>query len=247
MTSSPIYISKLHPKWVFLDLDDTLWDFHANSEVALTVLYNQTEYLSNIYSEYTDFSDAYHAQNDRLWELYHHARISSAELKTERFAALLRRAYSEEDAVRLAAELNGTYLDTLGRQTRVMEGAVELLQWLQPRYLVGILSNGVLNVQYQKLYNSPMWTYVQRMIVSDEIGVNKPDTRIFRYAEAETGATAGECLMVGDNPDADICGALDARWNAVYFNRKGKPLTRAGVPVIDRLTDLRALLEDPLA
>lgn len=239
---TPILNKYISPKWVFLDLDDTLWDFHANSEIALKILYNSSEYLSQLYPDYQVFSDVYHRENNIVWNLYHHALISAEELKRRRFAVLLDKFMPEEKAATLAMELNEKYLDTLGRQTLISDGAEELLQHLSERYLIGVLSNGFIDVQYRKLYSSPLWRYVQRMVVSDEIGITKPDARIFRHAEAAVGALPGECVMIGDNPDADICGALDAGWNAIYYNRHNRPLLREGAAEVSSLRDIIGML-----
>ena len=61
------------------------------------------------------------------------------------------------------------------------------------------------------------------MIISDEIGIQKPDAQIFRFAEQETGATPETSVMIGDNPSNDIAGALEAGWRAIYYDIKGKP------------------------
>ena len=63
------------------------------------------------------------------------------------------------------------------------------------------------------------------MVISDEIGIQKPDPRIFRYAEQATGATTDSTLMIGDNPTNDIQGALNAGWHAIYFDRKDRPFS----------------------
>ncbi len=84
------------------------------------------------------------------------------------------------------------------------------------------------------------------MVISDEIGIQKPDSRLFRYAEQATGAIAAQTIMIGDNPDNDIQGALRAGWNAIFFNCKGKIFSSDSdlfLGTIYRLVDIPNLIE----
>lgn len=235
--AEPIKIAKKGLRWVFFDLDDTLFDFRANSDSALLKLYKTDEYISQLYPDFQRYVDVYHAANLRLWEAYHHGRITAGVLRRERFQALFRGAGVPPDAD-LAESWDKRYLDILSDESRLVPGALDILERAREHYLIGILSNGFREVQYKKLRTTGLWRYVQRMVVSDEIGVNKPDARLFRFAELAVGARPGECLMIGDNPDADIKGAIDAGWRAIYFNRIGKPAIVSGVPETDSLADI---------
>lgn len=235
--AEPIKIAKNGLRWVFFDLDDTLFDFRANSDSALLKLYKEDEYISNLYPDYQEYANVYHQANSRLWEAYHHASITADFLRRERFQALFRGAGLPPDAKR--AELwDKRYLDILALESRLVPGAIDILERAREHYLIGILSNGFREVQYKKLQTTGLWRYVQRMVVSDEIGINKPDARLFRFAEQAVGARPEECLMIGDNPDADIKGAVDAGWRTVYFNRNGKPALVTGIPETDSLDDI---------
>ena len=230
-------------KWVFIDLDDTLWDFSANSDVTLQKLYRNFEIFSLYYPEYEEFDEAYHLKNSELWDLYHHGHIEQEYLKLERFRWLLvSKGYACGDVDELSAAMNEWYWDELARCRELVDGAVDLLECLRERYLIGVLSNGFADVQYRKLLTSGLWRYVQRMVVSDEIGVQKPDRRIFDYALSEVGAVADEVIMIGDNPDADIYGAKSAGWRTIYFNRKGKPSVSAADAEVASLGDVKAYL-----
>lgn len=230
-------------KWVFIDLDDTLWDFSANSNAVLHKLYNNFEIFPCYYPDYTEFHEAYHLKNSELWNLYHHGYIEQEFLKLERFRWLLvKKGYETDDVDMLSTEMNEWYLTELSRCTMLVDGAIELLESLSKRYLIGILSNGFANVQYRKLQTGGLWRYVQRMVVSDEIGVQKPDRRIFDYALREVGAEVNEVIMIGDNPDADINGAKFAGWRTIYFNRMGKPSVSVADAEVVSLCDVMTYL-----
>lgn len=242
--SLPIYNKSQTLKWVFLDLDDTLWDFSANSLSALKKLYINHNYLSKYYPSFELFSDRYHEINARMWRLYERAEIDVATLKRQRFALLFPDIADTEEGGLLGKSLNDEYIRILGGEKILVPGAEELCRSLSKHYLIGILSNGFREVQYRKLYGGPLWRYVQRMVLSDEAGISKPDERLFRFAERAVGAEASEIVMVGDNPSADIVGAVGAGWGAIYFDRHGRGDAPEGVPTASTLDEVRRLLTD---
>lgn len=219
-------------KWIFFDLDDTLWDFKANSLTSLRHIYKEYDVLRMAFPEEKDFIDTYHLHNAELWRQHHHGLISSDFLKKERFRRTLKgRVDVGDDTFTL---LDESYLLKLASLPQTVEGAFRILDRLRHRFLIGIISNGFLDTQYRKLRSSGLDRYVQRMIISDEVGIQKPDGRIFEYALAETGADRRDVIMVGDNPEADIEGALNAGWKAIHFTRDNQP-TPAGAIRIESL------------
>lgn len=238
-------------KWIFFDLDDTIWDFAANSEKALSILYDKESVLAHVFGSFEKFSTDYHKLNAELWRRYHHAEISREYLLNERFRGILAAALDSAgkplpyDIMQLADRLNSGYLATLAKQREIVDGAIETLRKLSKKHLIGVLSNGFREVQYDKLRNTGLDRFVQRTVLSDEIGIQKPDRRIFDYALEETGAKAEETLMVGDNPETDVAGALDAGWKAVYFDRFEKGGTPDGALRIKELRELVNLVLPP--
>ena len=140
-------------------------------------------------------------------------------------------------------KLNDRYLWLLGECDASVEGAKELLDELSRKYLIGVLTNGFIEVQYRKLRSTGLDRYIQRMVISDEIGIQKPDSRLFRYAEQATGATPESTIMIGDNPDNDIRGAIDAGWSAIYLDRKGKPFDSPSTLFKGTITSLMEIPE----
>lgn len=237
MTNSDLHQTLLGAKWVFFDLDDTLYDFAACSNEALRKLYAAHGELKSIFNNFGDFSDAYHTLNSELWRLYHANAIERSYLKTERFGQLLRQSMPPAEARALAQKLDEEYLWLLSEQGTTVAGAFETLRILSKHYLIGILSNGFIDTQYRKLRHSGLDRYVQRMVVSDEIGIQKPAKAIFDHALRETGADEETSVMIGDNPETDIKGAIEAGWKDIYFNPHGAPYDGAA-PQIRSLTEL---------
>ena len=213
--------------WIFFDLDDTLWNFTANSARSLKKLYDISPILRKLFKSVDEFVEIYHTHNAIMWQQYSRGLVTSAQLKTERWRrTLATRQFEVLTAV--CEELDSNYLEILAEGAEMIPGVVEMLERLTKKYLIAVLSNGFLKTQYRKLHFSGLEKYVTRTIVSDEIGINKPDKRIFDYAVAETGAQP-PLLMVGDNAESDIFGAMNAGWYAIWYNPQGKefPFTSA--------------------
>lgn len=215
-------MEKWHPvKWIFFDLDDTIWNFSANSAISLRKLYAISPSLRKLFKTVEEFIDIYHKNNALMWDLYSQGKVTTAELKLERWRrTLATRQFEVLTAV--CEELERTYLDILAEQQEMIPGVKETLEKLSKEYMLAVLSNGFTKTQYKKLEFSGLGKYITRTVVSEEIGVNKPDRRIFDYAIAETGATE-PYLMVGDHPETDVLGAMRAGWYAIWFNPAGKP------------------------
>ena len=221
MTNFSFHPALKDAKWVFFDLDDTLYDFAACSLVALRNLYDANPIIKRGFADFNSFSNAYHAVNSELWRQYNAGIVSREYLKRERFERLLRPLMCHKEAKTLADKLDADYLRHLSEQGLTVENSIQTLYILSKHFLIGVISNGFINTQYRKLHRSGLNRYIQRMIVSDEIDIQKPAREIFDYALTETGADAETSVMIGDNPETDIKGALNAGWRAIFFNPYG--------------------------
>ncbi len=221
-------------KTVFIDLDDTIWDFSANSKVAMRMVYEK--YGLQEQCSYETFIQTYFPINTELWTLYHHGKISKTYLKEERF----RRSFEQCGIVcSNPSGFDYDYLETIVTLKQVVDGAPELLEHLTKRGPVHVLSNGFANLQYRKLQSSGLDKYISELVLSDDINVTKPDKRLFDYALQRVGGEAETTVMIGDNYDADILGAINAGWRTVFFNKKGEQIEddRADLTV-EKLVDI---------
>ncbi len=209
---------------LYIDLDDTIWDFSANAKIALRYIYDKYN-VKQFCDEYERFAQIYVDKNQELWELYHHGEISRKYLLSERFRFTFERLGVEgDDLLPLAVAANDDYLSYIGNLTTLVDGAIELLEVLQQHYKVNMLSNGFQGIQYRKLRGSGLECYFHKVILSDAIDVTKPQREIFDYALTVCDAQAETSIMIGDNYDADICGARNAGWRTIHFNRTGKEI-----------------------
>lgn len=205
------------PTMIWLDLDDTLWDFKGNSRIALRRLWLEYN-LATVFTTPEAWIEAYEEINHSLWARYNHGEIDKKHLMDERFKQPLVNA-GHPRALELGRLFDPLYLDFLAECTGLVEGTIDLLRNLKSNgFRTGILSNGFKEVQHRKIHNSGLGPYIDYILLSDDICITKPDRRIYDYACKVAGVTPGECMMVGDNPDTDIAGALNAGWQAIYFN-----------------------------
>lgn len=210
---------------LWFDLDDTLWDMSGNSIICLHELY-ESHGLDRWFESHEQWDEIYHKINRELWEQYGRGDISRDYLRSERFARPLRiGGVPAPDAERMAVTLDKQYLNSLGQKTALIEGARELLDYLSSRgYKMGIVSNGFREVQYNKLRSSDIDRYFDLVVLSDDAGINKPDRRFFEYAMERADSREMHNIIIGDNLTADVQGAIDAGWKAIWFCRNKENL-----------------------
>ena len=139
----------------------------------------------------------------------------------ERFRYMLRPLGIEDTKSVLA--INNDFLQRTTRKTRLVPGAIELLEYLRPSYRMYILSNGFREVQFKKLCNSGLAPYFKRMILSEDACIQKPHKEIFDFALKNTNSRRSESLMIGDSWEADIIGAHNSKIDQLWLNPKGLP------------------------
>lgn len=208
---------------VFLDLDDTLWWFTANSRIALAHTYAHFR-MERWEPSYNRFEHTYETRNAALWHDYHHGRITRDFLLVERFRHVLVQVGYDGDPTDLATTMNHYYLTDLATLPTLVPGARELLEALHRHGMqVNVLSNGFAGVQQGKLHSAGIDHLIDHLVLSDDCGITKPQPGIFDYAMRVCQCTARHTLMIGDDPDTDIAGAHQAGWRTIYFNAKQRP------------------------
>lgn len=226
---------------VFIDLDDTIWDFTANSKVAMREVY--AKYGLGVQCPYERFIESYLKHNADLWTLYHHGQISKEYLISERFRVAFEECGIRINDPSMPMNFNNDYLETIVLCDHVVDGARHLLEHLRRRGPVYVLSNGFENLQYRKLRSGKLDKYIDKLVLSDDINVTKPDRRLFDYALQVVGGEAATTVMIGDNYDADILGAKNAGWRTIFFDRRGDIAdTPAADLVVTSLSEIESYL-----
>lgn len=225
---------------IFIDLDNTVWDFEANSKNSLSHCYNKFGY-GKFFSDFNTFYDLYHQHNDLLWGLYREAKITKQELNRERFAFPLESVGVQNEV--LAEDFGKCYLETLSQQSLLIDGAFDLLTYLKTKgYRLFILSNGFEEVQSKKIENAHISNFFENIILSDHIGYNKPHTKIFEYALQIAHVAKEQTIMIGDDWDADIVGAKNSGIDQLFFNRTNKLTTFVPTYEVKELPAIKKIL-----
>ena len=232
-------------KDLFIDFDDTLYDTYGNAVIALRETF-EAFHLERYFDDPQVFYDAYWAANIDLWTQYSKGEIDRPYLIVERF----RRPLSAGDGLHVTEafclEMSDKFLDFCSSKSGVIEGAHKLMDYLRSRgYRMHMTSNGFHEVQYKKLAACGLRDYFDTIILSEDAGANKPSKQYFDYALKVSGANRETTLMIGDNLNTDILGALGCSIDAMLFNRWN--IEKAEIPhtvtfVVDRLRDIMNIL-----
>lgn len=232
-------------KDLFIDFDDTLYDTRGNAVIALSETF-EAFHLERYFADPQTFYDAYWWANIDLWTRYSKGEITRDYLIVERFRRPLSEGKGIEVTEALCLEMSDRFLDFCASKPGVIDGAHELMDYLKQRgYRMHMTSNGFHEVQYKKLAACGMRDYFDTIILSENAGVNKPSPAFFDYALRQSGASRETTLMIGDNLQTDILGALNAGIDALLFNRwevDVRESPQAPTFVVDHLRDIIGIL-----
>ncbi|OIQ28099.1 MAG: noncanonical pyrimidine nucleotidase, YjjG family [Bacteroidetes bacterium MedPE-SWsnd-G2] len=205
-------------KHVFFDLDHTLWDFEKNSALTFHKIFE----LHNVPVETQQFLEVYEPINFEYWKLYREEKVTKEKLRYGR----LRDAFAAvnfEASDTLIDSLSEDYINYLTTFNHLFEGTFDILDYLKPKYQLHIITNGFEEAQQRKMDNAEIAQYFKTVTNSEMAGVKKPNPFIFNYALEVADAQAEESIMIGDNLEADVHGAINAGYDAIYFNNRSEP------------------------
>ncbi|HCP40716.1 MAG TPA: noncanonical pyrimidine nucleotidase, YjjG family [Cryomorphaceae bacterium] len=204
-------------KHLFFDWDHTLWDFEKNSEQSLRKLFKDLDLVGLGIPSFEEFYPLYLVVNEQKWMLYRKGEIDKANLRASRFRETF--VHFGVVADETAWTLEQRYIEETPYGQHLIEGTKETLETLAQRgYKMHIITNGFTESQTIKFTESGLKHYFDLLLCSDEVGVNKPEPKIFRAALSRTRAKRKESLMIGDNLIADCIGARNQGIDQVFFN-----------------------------
>lgn len=204
-------------KDIFFDLDHTIWDFDLNAKETLHELYYTYHFDRLFNTKNSDlFIETYTINNHRLWDLYHHGKIDKQTLRKARFEDTFSQLGVDPSLFPVAFEEE--YLAICPTKTNLFPHAHETLAYLYNKYTLHLISNGFKEACEKKLKHSKLSPYFKTIVISENVGVNKPHPQIFEYAVTEGNANKELSIMIGDNLDADVRGAQNFGMDAIFFN-----------------------------
>ena len=205
-------------KAIFLDWDDTIGDWTGAEHKALQDIYAHY-HLDTLYPTFEDYLNAYKPYNLELWGMYGRGEVTKEKLHFERFYRPIERLeLSDERKVELAHEMGAEFLRLTNKYFSVLPGAAEVVRQLASKYPLTIISNGFKEVQYYKFAHSGLADCFAHTIISEEVGINKPQPEIFRIALQMNDVTADEAIMIGDSYSSDIQGAKNAGIDQIWLH-----------------------------
>ena len=225
---------------IFFDLDNTLWDFETNSQRVLHELIQKHELVLKCQCSDRSFIKTYVLVNDDLWARYHKNLITKEELRSSRFYNNM--LYFGYENYELGLQLEKEYIDNSPYQKELFPHTLETLDYLSSKYKLHIITNGFAEIQYIKLKNCSIDKYFNEVLISEQIGFNKPHLNIFNAALERTSSKTEHALMIGDDWDADIVGASEAGFKTIFFNPRKKTINSNKTPEIQSLNELIGLL-----
>ena len=201
-------------RYLLVDNDNTLMDFNLAEKYALA------ETLANAglpVDEET--TTAYHQINDELWKALERGETTQAELKVERFAQLLDYLGKPRDT---AAALGAAYAENLGNHADLLPDAMAFMEAVHGKVKIALVSNGISRIQRHRLSLCPFTPMLDAVVISEEIGVSKPDPAMIDKALEMLGCTdKHEAVMLGDSLSADVGAAVNAGVDSIWLSAKG--------------------------
>ena len=192
--------------WIFFDADETLFTFDSFTGLQRMFL----DYSITFTAE--DFQD-YQAVNKPLWVDYQNGAITSLQLQRQRFVG-----WGEQLNVP-PEELNDAFMNAMAEICAPLPGAVSLVNALHGKVKMGIITNGFTSLQQIRLERTGLRDRFGLLVISEEVGVTKPDPRIFDYALEQAGSPdRSRVLMVGDTAESDILGGINAGLSTCWLN-----------------------------
>ena len=225
-------------KFVFLDLDDTLLDFHRSEEVAIR---KTVKTLADREIGEAEIA-LYRTVNEGYWKKLERGEISRDALRVARFEEF----FAELGLHASAQMAKNVYENALGMGHYFIEGAPSLLMQLSKQYALYLASNGTASVQHSRIERSGIARYFQGIFISEELGVNKPDPAYFDACFRKIpDFDPRSAIILGASLTSDILGGLNAGILTCRFNPKALPPREDIQPhfEISKLSQFLALLE----
>lgn len=211
---------------ILFDADETLFDFKKS----------EMEAIKNTFIDFGfDYDENYHLKiyrdiNSAIWKEFEEGLITQENLKTERFNRL---------AKKLQVNINVTdfgkrYMEHLGNGSFLLDQAEDLIESLNNKYTLAIITNGLTNVQKNRIGQSIIAKYFKEIIISEELGIAKPNKEIFDYTLDKLGhSNKSTVLMIGDSLTSDIQGGLNSEIHTCWYNPNELQNTSNFVPTYE--------------
>ncbi len=223
---------------IFFDLDHTLWDFDKNSDLTFFKILKKNDISIDV----SKFLNFYHPINRKYWDMYRLNKVSKADLRYYRLSDTFKKLNYEinDDHIN---QLAIDYIEHLSDFNHLIPDTLNVLELLKSKYKMHIITNGFKEVQKRKLQKSDLIQYFETVTISEDVGVKKPHKLIFNHALTAANANVESSIMIGDNFNADILGALGIGMKAIYYDfHKTNEQERENVIIVKSLKEIIPIL-----
>ena len=202
-------------EFVFLDADDTLYDFPAAEKSAFCGALKHFKLSAD-----SDIYATYHHINEQLWKKLERGEITQEALRLQRFEELFATCGIKLDAKDFAP----VYLTHLALGAQLLPGAAELVLALYGKVRLCIATNGISEVQRGRIAKSGIAHCFEALLISGELGAQKPSALFFKRAfELLGGVDPAKVILLGDSLTSDMRGGKNAGITTCWFNPAKKP------------------------
>jgi 2-haloacid dehalogenase len=220
-------------QWLLFDADGTLFDYDRAEAAALQKVFESFGFEYNL-----AYAQAYHRINAQIWREFERGEISQVDLRTKRFALLFEALEIEFDS----DNFSRSYLKYLGEGYYLLDGAQDILEALYGKTGLMLITNGLKDVQRSRLARSTISHFFADVIISEEVGIAKPENGIFEVAYQKMGCPDKKnILMIGDSLSSDMRGGNQFGIDTCWFNPGGDERD-ANVSIQYEITHLSEIL-----
>lgn len=221
-------------KAVLIDIDDTIFDFEKCSKNAFKKTLKKLD-LSYKEKDFLYFNEV----NDILWSKQKLGEINIEEVFTHRSNMMSK--YFELD---IEKEIfNDLFVEFLYDEVEMVDGIEDLLSYLSNKYQIYAASNGLYDMQVNRIKKSNLSKYFKDIFVSDKIGYEKPDERFFNKIMDITKYSNDDLIIIGDSIKSDIVGAKNSKIKSIYFNKENKKISDKDFTYqVKKLSEIKKIL-----
>jgi putative hydrolase of the HAD superfamily len=208
------------------DLDDTLFDHQHSRRCGLLVLQHAYPPLARIPIE--DLVAEHERQLTASYDRVLDGTVSLSANRLDRF----RRMFVTCGVAMHAAEVElamQRYRRAYDKHRRAVPGVLSLLTHLKPRLRIGVVTNGLVEAQQEKIVACKLESFIDFLLTSEEARVKKPDPRLFLLALEKAKTRREDAVVVGDSWTLDVLGAHQAGIRSIWLNRWQEPCPDASL------------------
>lgn len=223
-------------KILLIDLDNTLIDFNECARHSIINAFDELglEYTPHVFETFI-------CENVKIWKRLEKGEITKPQLRANRWNIILGK---------LGIDFDGTVLEEMfesgvAKGAYAVEGAYDLLEYLQGKYSLYIVSNGFRFVQESRLKIGDFEKYFDGVFVSEDIGIPKPAKEFFDYCFKNiNNPPKKDVFLIGDSITADILGGINYGIDTIWFNKNDEPLPESIKPTytVNTLEEIKKIL-----